>query len=153
MKKLIPILGTLILLVSLCACSSGGGEKDYDPAATAKALLDSEAFSEPLEPLDADLVSSLYGLENEPTEAAVYTSTGATAEEIAVLKFGDKKAADDALKALNDRIANQKDACEGYLPKEIPKLDTAIVKESGNSVLLVVAAAVDKAQAALDGLK
>lgn len=152
MKKYVSLLTAMAILLSLCACGSGGAEKEYDPASTASALLDSGAFSETLEPLDADLVAPLYGLDTQPTDSAVYTSTGATTEEIAVLKFGDKKAADAALEALKNRVSDQKDACQGYLPKELPKLDKAIVKESGNSVLLVVAADMDKAQSALDGL-
>ena len=107
---------------------------------------------EALEALDADLISSLYGLESQPEAAAVYTSTGATAEEIAVLVFSTQEEADDARKALEARVSDQKDACEGYLPAELPKLEQAIVKESGSSVLLVVANDSQAAQAALDGL-
>lgn len=114
--------------------------------------LDSGAFSETLEALDADLISSLYGLESQPEAAAVYTSTGATAEEIAVLVFSTQEEAANARKALEARVSDQKDACEGYLPSELPKLEQAIVKESGSSVLLVVANDSQAAQAALDGL-
>ncbi|MFQ8758693.1 MAG: DUF4358 domain-containing protein [Intestinimonas sp.] len=50
----------------------------------------------------------------------VYTSTGATAEEIAVLVFSTQEEADDARKALEARVSDQKDACEGYLPLSFP---------------------------------
>ena len=73
-------------------------------------------------------------------------------EEIAVLVFSTQEEADDARKALEARVSDQKDACEGYLPAELPKLEQAIVKESGSSVLLVVANDSQAAQAALDGL-
>ena len=69
-----------------------------------------------------------------------------------VLVFSTQEEADDARKALEARVSDQKDACEGYLPAELPKLEQAIVKESGSSVLLVVANDSQAAQAALDGL-
>lgn len=153
MKKLVSLYTVLVLLLSLTACSDSGGDaKEYDPPATAQALLDAGVFSEALEPLDADLIPLLYGLEAQPAQAAVYTSTGATAEEVAVLAFATQSEADAALDALNTRVADQKDACEGYLPAELPKLDKAIVKASGKSVLLVVANDAQKAQTTLDGL-
>ena len=152
MKKLFSLCVALAFTLILAACSGGGAPAGaYDPDATAQALLDSGAFSEALEALDADLISSLYGLESQPEAAAVYTSTGATAEEIAVLVFSTQEEADDARKALEARVSDQKDACEGYLPAELPKLEQAIVKESGSSVLLVVANDSQAAQAALDG--
>ena len=153
MKKLFSLCAALAFTLILAACSGGGAPAGaYDPDATAQALLDSGAFSEALEALDADLIPSLYGLESQPEAAAVYTSTGATAEEIAVLVFSTQEEADDARKALEARVTDQKDACEGYLPAELPKLEQAIVKESGSSVLLVVANDSQAAQAALDGL-
>ena len=154
MKKFLTLGAALALALALTACSGGGKTAaDYDPAAASRALLDSGAFSETLEALDADLVPGLYGLETAPDEAAVYTSTGATAEEVAVLRFADQAAADAALTALETRVADQKEACQDYLPAEIPKLEQAIVKESGKTVLLVVASDYDKAQSALDGLE
>ena len=151
---LIRLMPAALLCLALTACGGGGavGQTPYDPETAAQALLDSGAFSEALEALDADLISSLYGLESQPEAAAVYTSTGATAEEIAVLVFSTQEEADDARKALEARVSDQKDACEGYLPAELPKLEQAIVKESGSSVLLVVANDSQAAQAALDGL-
>ncbi|MFR3078276.1 MAG: DUF4358 domain-containing protein [Intestinimonas butyriciproducens] len=152
MKKLFSLCVALAFTLILAACSGGGAPAGaYDPDATAQALLDSGAFSEALEALDADMISSLYGLESQP-EAAASASTGATAEEIAVLVFSTQEEADDARKALEARVSDQKDACEGYLPAELPKLEQAIVKESGSSVLLVVANDSQAAQAALDGL-
>lgn len=154
MKKTAVLSALLALALGLTACSGGNAApaQEYDPPTTAQALLDAGIFSEALEPLDADLVPILYGLEAEPTQAVVYTSTGATAEEVAVLTFASQEEADAALEALNTRVADQKAACDGYLPAELPKLDKAIVKGAGASVLLVVADDAEGAQAALDGL-
>lgn len=153
MKKLVSLGAALALVLALSACSGGKTAAGYDPAAVSKALLDSGAFSETLEALDADLVPGLYGLETAPEEEAVYTSTGATAEEVAVMEFAGQEAADAALKALETRVSDQKDACRDYLPAELPKLEKAVVKESGKTVLLVVANDYEKARSALDGLE
>lgn len=142
----------LALALSACAGGEGGGAAGYDPGDTARALLDSGAFSEELESLDADLIVGLYGLEEAPAEAAVYTSTGATAEEIAVLRYGGEEGARAALDALETRVADQKEACRNYLPDELPKLEEAIIKQSGDTALLVVAADAQAAQNALDAL-
>ena len=151
-RLLVPalLLGTL-----LTAC--GGGQsaaKPYDPASTAKALLDSTAFSEPLEAMRLDLVCGpLYDIDaDNVTDSAVYTSLTAGAEEIAVLTLKDEDTAKTALEALKTRVSDQTEALKDYQPEEVAKLDKAIVEQKGNSVLLVVAADADAAQEVLNGL-
>ena len=53
---------------------------------------------------------------------------------------------------METRVADQKAALESYQPDEVSKLDKAILTQSGNTVVLVVAADADKAQSTLDGL-
>lgn len=149
LRNLLPAALALTLL--LCACG-GTQAKEYAPAATAQALLDSTAFSETLEPLETDFLPDIYGIGGEVADGVIYASTGATAEEIVVLNMTAKADADQALVQLEKRIADQKAACESYLPLEIPKLDSAILKQVGNTVLLVVASDYDAAQKALDEL-
>ena len=150
MRKLFPL--GLILALALTACSAPAAEaKEYDIEATPKALLDSGAFSETPEALDADLISGVYNLTAEPSSAAAYTSTGATAEEVVVLVYADSDGAAAGKADLERRVADQKEACQDYLPLEIPKLEGAVISQSGNSVLLVVASDYDAVQKALEG--
>ena len=143
----IAALAAALVLV-LCAC--GGAEEPFDPASTAGALLDSGAFSENLEQLDQDVACMLYGIDEATvTGSAVYGSTGATAEELAVFTLTDEAAAQAAKTALETRVADQKAVLESYQPAEIVKLDAAIVEQRGSSVLMVVAADAEAAQAAL----
>lgn len=146
-KCLLPL--TLALL--LCACGSGSGNVEpFDPAAAAGSLLSSQAFSEPLESIDQDVACMLYGIdESTVTDSAVYGSTGATAEEIAVFTFSDADGAAAGKAALETRVADQKSVLESYQPAEIVKLDAARVEQRGNSVLLVVASDSEAAAAAL----
>lgn len=149
-KALIALAAALCLLLSAC------GEKaaqTYDPAATAGALMESEAFSDALEALDKDVVAAYYGLdEGTLSDCAVYTSLTAGAEEIAVLTLSSEDAAKTALEALRGHVEDQKAALKDYQPGEVSKLDGAILDQRGSSALLVVAADKEAAQAVLDGL-
>ena len=108
--------------------------------ADAQTLLDSAAFSEPLEELDLEIACSLYGLDQSKiTEAAVYGSTGATAEELAVLVFTDAETASAAKANFEIRISDRAEAMKDYIPTEVPKLEKAVLEVRGNTLLFVVA--------------
>lgn len=149
MKKLLCTLSAVLLL--LAGCSSQGAAPEYVPGETAQALLDSDAFHQQLEALDADMVAAYLGLEAHPEEAAVYTSLEGGYEELAVLKLSDADTAKAALEALNAHVSAQiaTETDTQYKPEDLPKLEKALVRQSGNTVLLVVAADYEKAEAAL----
>lgn len=137
-RHLIPLVVTLCLALSACSSSAA---QPFDPQATAKALLDSSAFSQPLEEMDQETACGvLYHIESSGvTGCSVYTSLSAGAEEIAVLTFSSEDAAKTGLEALQQRVSDQKEALESYQPDEVGKLDNAILEQRGSSVLLVVA--------------
>jgi len=151
----------LLPLLALCLCLSacGGGEEQaagYDPAATAQALVDAGVFTQAVDTLDLETAcTALYGgLDPETVEeGVVYASLTAGAEELAVLKLNSQSAAEAALAALENRVAEQKEALEGYQPEEVGKLDQAIVERRGNTVLLLVAGDSVLAQSTLEGLQ
>lgn len=150
MKRLLCFLGAALLL--LAGCSSGKGEAtEYVPADTAQALLDSGAFDQQLAALDPDMAAAYLGLAADPEEAAVYTSLEGGYEELAVLKLSDGDAAKAALDALTAHVAAQAatEADVQYKPEDLPKLEKAMVRKVGNTVLLVVAADYEKVEAAL----
>lgn len=155
MKKLLTRLvpGMLALCLCLSACGGGGSAKSYDPAATAKALLESDAFTDTLDTLDKDTAAAMYGIDAATiTDCAVYASLSMGAEEIAVLTLTDEAAAQAAKTALEKRVDDQITALKSYMPDEVSKLEHAIVEQSGNTALLVVAADADKAQSTLNSL-
>ena len=133
---LIRLMPAALLCLALTACGGGGavGQTPYDPETAAQALLDSGAFSDALDTVDQDTAAALYGID-------------------AVLVLTDEDAAAAALDGLEARVADQKAVLESYQPDEVSKLDSAIVEQRGNSVLLAVAADAEKARAALDGLE
>ena len=155
MKRVLGCLLPLTLaLCLLAACGSSETGKAYDPAATAQALLDSGAFTQALDTVDKQTAcTALYALEEDTvTDCAVYTSLSAGAEEIAVLTLTDEQAAQTALEALEQRVEDQKAALKDYQPEEVAKLDSAVIVQRGNSVLLAVAADAEKAQEVVDAL-
>ena len=140
MKKLLCAALGFALLLSLAAC--GGKEEEVTPfsPSDATALLESGAFSETLEAIDADVACVLYGIdESTVTGAAVYGSTGTTAEELAIFVLTDEESAQAARTALGYRVEDRAAAMASYLPNEVPKLESALLEQRGNTVLLVVA--------------
>lgn len=153
MKKLMVVLTALTLAV-LAAC----GGKDpapsgYDPQTTAQALLDSGAFTQELSQLDADLVSAYLGLESQPEEAVVYTSMEGGYEELAVLTMADEGSAVSAKQAVEEHVTAQTETETEvqYKPEDLPKLKDAVIRQAGNTVVLVVAADYDAVSTVLDG--
>lgn len=141
MKKYLFVVLTFCLLLPLAAC--GGGQEQeapFDPAADAQTLLASGAFSEELTEIDQAIACALYGIDEAAvTASAVYGSTGATAEELALFTLKDEQAAQAALTRLQYRVEDRTEEMAGYLPNEIPKLEDAVVTARGCSVLLAVA--------------
>lgn len=139
----------LLLAVSLAAC--GGKEtKEFDAESTPKALMDAGAFSEELEELEEDILLRLYELdESKVTAAAGFGSTGLTAEEVAVFEMTDEQAAEDAELLLQAHLEYQIESNVDYRPKEMPKLEKAVVERRGKTLLFLVAADYEAANRAL----
>lgn len=169
MNKLLPYRKSLLLLLLLLSLSlSGcGGTAASSPTPTlpsvqaaCQAVLDSGAFSEGLEPLDSEVALDLYATYGLDAQAVIgclaYLSTGATAEECVFLTFEEKDSANQALKALEGRVAEQMEALRDYQPQEIAKLERALYGvapcQEGYWAFLVVANDNAPAEAAINAL-
>ncbi len=121
---------------------------DFDVQELADKLKDEGSFKDQLAELDTEVgVEKLYGLNAEDVEsAAFYTNTNATAEEIAVIKVSSEDKLQAVIDAFNQRVADQKEACENYLPDEMPKLEAAVIKSSGCYAVLCVSEDSDQAE-------
>ena len=148
MKKLMALMMGVVCAFGLTACGEKVQEAPQEQkfeTALVEAVVQVGAFSEELEELDADTAFMLYkladfGLVREDlTEAAVLRSAGATCEECAVLIFADEAKAGAAAEAMGSYLEGQIEGNEDYRPNEIPKLEGAILKTQGNTLLMVVA--------------
>ncbi len=149
-----------ICLIVLAACVvfgafSGCGQKaesvDYDLAALSSQLMDSGAFTDFLSPISKEIAASFYGFEDaDVTDSSVLCSTGATTEEIGLLKCANEEAAAKIFANAKARVETQRAIYESYAPLEMPKLDNAIVTQNGLYVFYIVSADYTKAQAVLD---
>lgn len=152
MFRLIRVLAPALALCLLMAACGEKAPAAYDPTSTAEALQASSAFSQTLEEIDQDTACTYYILDAATvSSSAIYGSTSG-AEEITVLTLTDDKAAKAALESLKGHVEDQKEALQNYQPDEITKLESAILDQRGNSVLLVVANDAAAAQAAIDAL-
>ena len=152
MKKLIPLLLALCCL-ALCACVSAPKEKAAIPApeALAAELLATGAFSEDLALGETDVGRFLYALEALDAPGLVfYFSSGAVAEEIAILPCTDEAGAQEALAECRSRLDNLFKLYKEYKPEEVPKLEKAVILQRGNTVVFCAAADAEKARAVLD---
>ena len=144
MKKFLLVLCSAALCLSLSAC--GGKTAEFSPAKDAAALLNAEgAFATALTQIDQATACALYGIDPDTvTGCAVYMgNTGVSLEELAIFTLTDGEAAEAALTALEYRLEDQKESAAdyaGYLQNELPKLEGAVTRQRGNSVLLVIAA-------------
>ena len=84
-----------------------------------------------------EVIKMLYGI-NDYAQAQVYISSGATAEEIAVFEFSDTNTATNGFQMAQNRLEEQKEDFESYIPKEIRKLDRAVVLKVGKYVVVCV---------------
>lgn len=153
MKKLLSFtLASLLLILS--ACGGNGSTAAYDPKGTTQALVDSGAFSVPMEELDAALLYDFdgYGMKSDQlTSSMAFTASGYT-EQVSVTVWKTDADAKAAVAAFGEYLQDMKDTYASYAPLEVDKLDHAIVKQQGNSVLLIVPADAEAAQEAVDRL-
>lgn len=139
MKKLLAVLLTGALCLSLAAC--GGGKGAFSPAKDAAALRDMEGvFATGLIQIDQATACALYGIdESTVTESAVFGSAS-SAEELAVFTFSSAEDAKAAQTQLQYRVEDRMEELRNYLPDELPKLEKAVIEVREASILLVVAA-------------
>ena len=152
MKRILLLLPVLVCL-ALCACGEKAPARQALPApdALTAELLGSGAFTEELEAAETEVSLLLYGLAEEDAPGLrCCFSSGGTTEELAVFPCADDAAAQTVLDACAARLDLQKRIFSAYAPKEVEKLDHALLLRRDNTVVLCVAADQAKAKAVLD---
>lgn len=136
MKKILLFL----LSITICTffgCSAQKNTTDIDIDSLCNELLEKAEFEDTLSAVDDTIIQKLYNTDPY-IHASLYLSSGATAEEIAVFEFDSTDTAAAGLKQAQARIEKQKADFELYIPKEIRKLNQAVVKQANQYVIVCV---------------
>ncbi len=141
----------LVLATSVSACSV---EKDtnkeqplsLDMTALAARLQEDLNLTEELSPVEEEVFGYLYDIAPESyTEQVLLLSTGATADEICLVRAADKNSQKAMKEKMIARIDAQKESFATYLPQEAAKLENAVITEQGDYLFLVVCSQPEKA--------
>lgn len=150
-KNIWKIIFISCILIPAAAC--GGKEPQLDPKQAAEQLKAELAFEDSLSELDQSRFETLYSVNSSDiSDLAVYIGTGATAEEIAVIKAADQAAAKRVKEALLGHIEDRRESFEDYLPKELAKLESPVLEVHGRYVFLCVCGDPAAAEKVIDGL-
>ena len=139
MKRIVSVLCLMALLVTLCACGSSD-TVSRTPAEIADEIFATQTFQDMLTPLEKDMISDYYWLEDSAIEdAKVYVSGSfSTAEEIAVFKAASKDDVAALEKAIDTRLEDLTLMFESYVPGEMAKISSPVRVTKGTTVVLVL---------------
>ncbi len=147
MKKRLLVLPLILSAVLLSSCSQSTVKTDVVPSELAESLKNGVTFTDTLEEIDKQTLLINYDIAVEDIEdTAAYAGTGATAEEIAVFEAKDEQSAKEVYDAAVKRLAQRSEDYEAYRPEEVPKLDSAVVKQAGVFVAVCVSPESDIAE-------
>ena len=145
-KTIITFAAAMFAAFSLTACQGGSSKTSIDVSSLADDLNAKTIKSDTLTETSSDMLSTIYFFENgQVTESKAFMSSGATADEICVVKCVDENAAKAVTELFQTRVNNQSKLYESYNADEVGKLGDAIIKSSGSYAVLVVCDDYDEA--------
>ena len=137
MKRISAILIAFAIILCVGGCVNEAA--NYNANITADMLNSGLTFGEALEKSTADAAYSIYGIDPALCkDAAIYVGSGATADEIAVFNCVDAESAKTVLEAVNSRIEYLKEGYSSYGPDQVPKIESAAVITSAETVILCI---------------
>lgn len=151
-KVLLLAFSSLFIVLLLSGCSDAAVNTDvttdnvsssqqYDAETLADLIYSNTKFDDMMTKVPSASAKSSYGLPSDyDGGCAIYVSTGATPEELAVFEVNGSCSSDEIIEAANARIAKQAESYSSYAPKEVPKLDSAVVYSGSGFVVVCVSA-------------
>lgn len=139
LKKLSYIIIALMMVVSLSACSKKGTMKDIEVGTLAESLQNDIVYEDELSSIDLETAEAIYDITDiKIADSAIYVGSGATAEEIAVFQCETEEDAKKLETVLKSRVEEQTESFRDYVPKELEKLEKAVIVVKGKYVILSV---------------
>ena len=144
MKKKILAIASIIIMAALAGC---GSAKAMNVSEVSDRLFKEITYQDDLSKVDLDTAAMFLNLSDiDIKEAAIYETSGWTAEEIVVIEGATSEDADKAEAMLATRLEEQKTNYVDYVPEEMDKLNKAVIVKSGNFAILSVSNEPDKAK-------
>ncbi len=155
MKKFVACLLMITLAFGIAGCNSSDIPEETTQISQESAaasmtadewidfIADKVPFDDTMTKVGAEQAKAVYGIYEEDGytgDCALYISTMATPEEVAVFTADDTLTLDDLYKKIEDRLSLQKESYADYAPQEVPKLESAVIKIVGDKIIVVVSA-------------
>lgn len=138
-KKLTILLVIMTMAFVLTACKGTNSEDINVDIAKLCEDLQATVTSGELAIVSSDILASTYFFDMAKVEESTAAlSSGASACEVAVIKCSDSSYVTEAKELFEARVKNQSDLFADYNAPEVAKLDAALIKTSGNYVVLCV---------------
>lgn len=157
MKKILLLLTVCCMLGILAGCGDNKEKKEttdnieVNVSDLAEKLSTELTFEDSLSKLDNAVALKYYGIdETIVKDCAIYISTGATAEEIAVFEANSADDAETILAACRTRKDKQVTSYSDYKPSEVDRLEHFVMMREDKYVVFCVNDDVDKAQEIID---
>lgn len=137
MKKIWIVILIIVIIGVIVVFTNDNKGITIDINELSKDIIENIEFEDELNKVDNETASKLYDINNF-TSQSVYMSSGATSEEIAIFEFEDKEACKVALEKANKRIEEQKQNFKDYMPKEMKKLENAMIKNKNQYLIVCI---------------
>ena len=143
MKKYIGIIVIIAIFATLIVCTIVRKNVNSDIQININELADrivsSSSFEDELAKIDNELAINLYNFEQETIEEIVaYQGSGASSEEILILKVKDANDLNNETEKIEARLKEREETFASYLPKEVSKIQNHILEQKGNYIILCI---------------
>lgn len=110
-------------------------------------------FEEQLSKSSSSRALTLFGISaSDVEEAAYYAASAAVAEEVLVVKASSSSAVSSIKSAMESRRSTQIEDYADYVPKEVAKLESAVIYTSGDYIVFCVSNNNSSASSTISGL-
>lgn len=134
----VVLLWISLVMMLLDGCASKK-ETEIDIDQLADRLAGEITYEDQITLSTKEMAQLLYHWQEEEVQACkLYISAGATTEEIALFECQDATSAETVRQAAEKRIEQQKESVKTYNPKELKRLEQAVLRVEGRYVLVVI---------------